>query len=288
MTHQVAGFLLMIDRKSDLALAEFKEAIALDPGLSSTYQLVAFPLISSGRPAEALHYIDIAMRLDPHPPANYMFALGLAQFSLEQFESAAASLESATRLNPDDQNPYLTLAAAYGYLARKHDAQSAITRYNDIVVGLGGVPVTVPTARSLFYSQWRCWQRMENGLRLAGVPDFLDRSDFAAQNRLAADDIRSLFFGHRLHGHNLFNGAERMASLTDDGRITLSGDWGTIDAGGQAQSGTLVFEGAEVCLRLGVVSYCGVMLRNPGGSKATENDFLWANPSGGYTFTIAN
>ena len=119
MTHQVAGFLLTrLTAKADLALAEFKEAIALDPGVSSSYQLAAFPLISSGRPADALHYIDIAMRLHPHPPANFMFALGLAQFSLEQFESAAASLESATRLNPEDQNQYLMLAAAYGYLAR--------------------------------------------------------------------------------------------------------------------------------------------------------------------------
>src|SRR5262249_36786621 len=146
-------YILMDGGKSDLALAEFKEAIALDPGLSSSYQLAAFPLISAGRPGDALRYIDIAMRLDPHPPANFMFALGLAQFSFEKFESAAASLEAATRLNPDDQNPFLALAATYGYLARKQDAESTITQYNDIIVRLGGVPVTVPTARILFYSQ---------------------------------------------------------------------------------------------------------------------------------------
>src|SRR5262249_6720799 len=160
-----------------------------------------------------LHYINIAMRLDPHPPASFMFALGLAQFSLEQFESAAESLESATRLNPDDQNPYFALAAAYGYLARKQDAQSAIARYNDIVVGLGGVPMGGPTGGIWFYAQSADWERCKKGLRLAGVPDFLDRSDFAARNKLAAEEIRSLFFGHRLYGHNIFNGAERMASL---------------------------------------------------------------------------
>jgi TolB-like protein/class 3 adenylate cyclase len=290
MAHQVAGFILMDEGKPDLALAEFKEGIALDPGLSSSYQLAAFPLISAGRPAEALRYIDIAMRLDPHPPANFMLALGLAQFSLEKFQSAAASLEAATRLNPDDQNAFFALAATYGYLARKQDAESTISRCNDILVRLGGVPVTVSVTTErggpIFYPQLADWQRMQKGLRLAGVPEYLDRSDFASRNRLTAENVRSLFYGHRLHGRNLYSGAERKAVLTSDGSITLSGQWGQFDADGAPQVGTVQFSDAEICLRFRVTSYCGVFLRNPGGTKVMENEFLWASPSGGYAFSI--
>ena len=97
----------------------------------------------------------------------------------------------------------------------------------------------------------------------------VDHADtlFASRNRLTAENVRSLFYGHGLHGHKLYSGAERKAVLTSDGSITLSGQWGTIDADGPPQVGTVQFSDAKICLRFGVTSYCGVFLRNPGESR---------------------
>ena len=236
----------------------------------------------------------------------------MRQFSnglLEQFDAAASSLEQATRAGPDDQFPFLALSATYGYLGRKHDALSTIARYNAIAVKLGGIPVSVQTWTLTFRGVYLWRQvdetRLTKGLRLAGVPEFLDRSDFATQNRLSANEVRSLFLGHRLHGHNLWTGEERAASFTTDGVVTLSGDWGTLDlseaADGQTSvlglipstprgalqmTGSVHIEDTQLCLKFGVVSYCGIMLRNPGGTKAMENEFMWASPSGGYPFSV--
>jgi TolB-like protein/Tfp pilus assembly protein PilF len=228
MAHQVAGLILLNDRGPNLALEEFKAAIALDPGDSWSYVRAGFALISAGRPHDSLPYIDTAIRLDPHPPSEFMFTLGLAWFGLEQYGAAAIFLESATKSNPDNQYPFLLLSAAYGYLDRKQDAKSAIAQYNDIVVGLGGVPETVLTAPEFYYTQNADLQRLFKGLRLAGMPEFLDQSEFATQNELTADEVRSLLFGHQLHGRNLFSGEERAASFTAGGAVALSGDWGTL------------------------------------------------------------
>jgi adenylate cyclase len=288
--HQVAAYILLEDARVDDALSEIKEAIALDPGDSSSYALMGFVLTSAGRPSDAIRYIDTAMRLDPHPPAVFMFYRGLAEFDLEQFDAAVSFLEQATRAGPDDQFPFLVLSATYGYLGRKHDALSAIGRYNAIVVKLGGIPVSIQT----WTLTWRgvyLWrkvddERLSKGLRLAGVPEFLDRSEFATHNRLTANEVRSLFFGHRLHGRNFWSGEERAASFATDGALTLSGDWGLLDLSAGPAKGFVQFEGTQLCLRLGVANYCGIMLRNPGGITAMENEFMWATASGGYPFSV--
>src|SRR5215510_12094974 len=56
-------------------------------------------------------FMTEAMRLDPHPPAVFMYYVGLAQFNLEKFEAAATTLKNATALNPNDPYPFLWLAA---------------------------------------------------------------------------------------------------------------------------------------------------------------------------------
>src|SRR5215472_5346945 len=132
-----------------------------------------------------------------------MIVLGLARFGLAEYDAAAISLESATSANPDNQYPFLLLGAAYGYLGREQDARSAVTRYNQIVVRLGGVPETVLTAPQFYYTQNADLQRVFKGLRLAGMPEFLDHSEFARRNSLTAEEVRSLLFGHQLHGRNL-------------------------------------------------------------------------------------
>jgi TolB-like protein/class 3 adenylate cyclase/Tfp pilus assembly protein PilF len=101
-SHQVAGNMLRSAGHSEQALDEFQAAIALDPSDSWNYAFLAETLNLAGRSLEAIPSIEKAMRLDPHYPADFLRILGTAQFQLEQFAEAAASLSRASAMNPDD------------------------------------------------------------------------------------------------------------------------------------------------------------------------------------------
>jgi len=274
LSHQTAGLVWWINGRDDEALAEFKEAIALDSGDALSYAYIGGTLIRSGRAAEAIGHIRTAMRLDPHYPPLFIDYLGRAQFALGQFEEAAASFEEAVKLSPDDEFSSLLLAAAYGQLARKKEAAAAVERHNEINVRVGGIPVAIDNAPGMYFVRTADRRRFLEGLRLAGVPEFLFRGEFAEKNRLTADEVRQLFLGKKLRGRSLRSGAQRTASVTKDGRATVSGDWGSF------ADSNLAFDGDQICFYR---NYCGDVFRIPGGTKAAENEFIWYNGQA-YTF----
>ncbi|HZF32615.1 MAG TPA: guanylyl cyclase, partial [Candidatus Angelobacter sp.] len=265
---------------TSLDIADLERAIALDPSDSWSYAYVAWAQIDVGQPADAAVYIKTAMRIDPHYPPVFLHILGLAQLGQTQFADAAASLELATKLNPEDEYPFLALAATYGHLGRKADALAAIERYNAIRVRRGGIPLTVDTAPSVTFAKYQRNPLLTKGLRLAGLPEKLQGSDFAAENRLGAGDIGALFSGHRLHGRTFETGNEHEAIFAANGVTTLSGDWGEL------ADATVTFAGDEVCFAAaGGARFCATVLRNPGGSRATENEFIWLDRTGSYPFS---
>jgi len=284
LSHQVAAIILWINLKPEKALTELKEAIALDPGDAFSFAHMGAVLTSTERPAEAVSYIRTAMRLDPHYPPMFDYFLGSAQFAMRNFEDAAASFATATRLNPDYEYAYVALAAVDGHLGRKQDAASAVARYNGLRVMRGGVPLTIGTATMGGFTVRDGIQRLWAGLRLAGVPEFLFDGEFAAQNRMTAGEIRTLIFGHRLHGRSLWHGEERFASVTTDGIVTLSGDWGLL-GNGPWIDGRTRFEKAQLCYTFDFMSYCGGVFRNPGATRAKENEFIWYNGEA-FTFSV--
>jgi tetratricopeptide (TPR) repeat protein len=285
LAHQVAGILLEGDWQHAPALSEFKEAIALEPGDSWSHALMAFTLTSVGRPAEAIPYIRTAMRLDPHHPSLFMYVLGLTEFSLEHFEAAAAAAETSAKLNPDDEGAFLLLAATYGHLGRRQDAEAAIARFNDIQIGRGDIPVTISTSRRLNLSKKEDSTRLFQGLRLAGVPESLSSDDFVAKHGMTVDEIRSLFFGHRLHGRSFESGEVRAASITQAGVATLSGDWAAM-GGGRMADCNVRFKGEEVCfVWMGTLRQCGAVFRTRGGLKSRENEFFWHHGDRAFTFS---
>ncbi|MCI0431155.1 MAG: hypothetical protein L0210_11530 [Rhodospirillales bacterium] len=288
LAHQVAGYVLMTDWQHAAALAEFKEAIALEPGEPWGYALMAWTLTSAGRPAEALAHILTAIRLDPHSPPFFRFVLGLAKFSLEQFEEAAAALENSTKLNPDFESAFLLLGATYGYLGRKEDARIAIARYNNIKIGRGGIPLVVSMCPPLDLSKDVAVARLHEGLRLAGVPENLVGDRFGAMNQLPAAEVRSLIIGRRLHGRTFDTGEEHAATITADGIATLSGDWASLGGGTMAGS-AVKLESDELCfVWQGSIKFCGTVFRNPGGSRARENEFIWYQGDRAYTFSAVD
>ena len=145
-SHQAAGVLATGYGLYPKAIAEFSEAIALDPSDSWSYAYMARALTFAGRPAEATQHIRTAMRVDPHYPPIFLSFLGFAQFGLEQFEEAAISLEKVTKLDPNDSDAFLLLGATYGHLGRTQEAVSAIAAYDALGRQRGRPPVTATFA----------------------------------------------------------------------------------------------------------------------------------------------
>jgi adenylate cyclase len=270
LSHQVAGQMLAANTDYQNALPEFKNAIALDPSDAGSYISMADALTLLGRPAEALPLIRAGMRLDPNYPPFFLSSLGMAQFKLQRFKDAAASFERVIGLAPDDEAPLLWLAASYAQLGRTQDAKTAVANYNELAVKRGGVPAAINTSIP----------HIRGGLLLAGVPHVLSESDFAVAHRINANEARRLFLGHRLHGRTLRTGAEHAAMVAPDGSATMMGDWATFP------TGTLRFEGDAVCFVWSDSGKsCGGVSRNPGGTRAKENEFIWFLNQGAMTFS---
>ncbi|MDK1387911.1 adenylate/guanylate cyclase domain-containing protein [Sinorhizobium sp. 8-89] len=280
--HQAASLLSEADWQHPAAVAELKEAIALEPGDSWSYALMAFVLTSSGRPEEAIPHIRTAMRLDPKPPSFFMYVLGLTEFSMENFQAAATAARTSTELNPEDDSSLLLLAAAYGHLGLKRDAAAAIARFNKLSVEHGGIAATISTCPSLDFALPDDRERLHRGLRFAGVPE--NPTGIDSGKELEPAEIRSLLFGQRLRGRVLGSGEAHEMIISPGGRATLSGGWTSLGIGNPSDVEVRI-DGNEVCFSQKETALCGVVLRNPGGLAASENEFVWYYGDRALTFS---
>jgi adenylate cyclase len=279
--HQVAGNISRERGWYDDALKEFNSAIALDPNDSWTYADLAYTLIWANRPAEAIAHIETAMRLDPHYPPVFLFYKGLAQFGQDKFQESANTFEDVIRLNPDSPEVGLYLAAAYGKMGKKEDATTTVAGYSATRVRQGGVPFMMVALQGNASSLWFKVperERLISGLRAAGAPYDYNGEMFRGQ-RLNAREIDELAFGHRLHGRSLDSGQEHGAYIAPDGSSASTyGDW-------SSGAGTAHLEGDHLCFVFSSTSSCATFMRNLGGTREKENEYIWIIDGWGFPFS---
>jgi hypothetical protein len=102
------------------------------------------------------------------------------------------------------------------------------------------------------------------------VPQNFDAPAFV-ELRLSAHEIEQLFFGHRARGHTVLGGESSGAwglSVAMDGTALRFGIWGS-------DAGVANIEGDRLCIVLSTTSRCGSILRNPGGTRVKENEYIW-------------
>jgi len=170
------------------------------------------------------------------------------------------------------------------------EAQAAFARHNKIMVRRGYVPTSVYTASSLFFVIPKDHDRLEEGLRLAGVPEYLLTGEFAAKNHLKADDIRRLLFGRRLGGRDWSVGGGPDWKLgavydaivsKDGGRVTLTGPWGNVTDADTS------FDGDKLCYTASTgAQICCEIFFNPGGTRALMNEMIWLVRGQTFTFSL--
>ena len=168
LAYLVASKMLISSFEHEKAIAKAEQAIAHDPSDANSYIAMAYTLIYTGRPKEALGFIRKAMRLDPHYPAFYIFVLGLAYFGMDRFEEAATSFERALKRNPENYVPLIPLAAAYAHLNREQDATTTIEKLRKVL----------PMVTVSFVNTCPLWKyknpidksRLLDGLKKTGLP----------------------------------------------------------------------------------------------------------------------
>src|SRR5262245_37288034 len=278
LSHQIVGYRLMTVGDPTGAIAEFKEAIAQNPGDAWNYGLMGWALTGNGQPAEAVGHFETALRLNPKDSIFLTFWLGAAQFGQGKFDIAAQTLEAVTRANPEDDYALVLLVATYGYLGRLDDAKSAITRYNEHRAQLGDIALTIETAPYLGLTHYPARQNYLEGLRRAGVPGSYADGQFAG-DRLTADETRTLVFGHKLFGRSFWDGSDDTLSVTMDGDMTTRGVF-------WFRPGKVQLSGNRLCLEIGAsLGECAFILRNPGGSKERYNEYIWASTRWTFAFS---
>jgi len=175
LAHQVASAMNLQAQQHEEALAEAKRAIAADPNDANGYIALAAVLSFTGHPDEALVEVERAMRLNPHYPPSYLYQLALARFGLKRLDEAAASLERAIALNPDDHWSQRLLLATYGQLGRR-DQGGKLLETMKTREARGRIaawdPITIKAIAYWYpYTRREDAERFSEGLRRSGVSE---------------------------------------------------------------------------------------------------------------------
>ena len=175
LAHEVSSAMLVHARQHADAIAEAQRAIAMDPNDADGYVALADALSFAGRPAEALEAVEKAMRLNPHFPSSYAYQRGLALFGLNRLDEAAASLQRAIELNPDDYWSQRLLIAVYGLAGKRADAEriAESIRTNDRRGRFAGHdPLTIRGVTFWYaFAKPEDEKRFAAGLAKAGIPE---------------------------------------------------------------------------------------------------------------------
>jgi tetratricopeptide (TPR) repeat protein len=76
--HLALGFVAFVRRQTNVAAAEFRRAIELNPNFAAAHGYLGWTLAFDGQSDEATKHLEEAMRMSPHDPQNAIFNTGIA------------------------------------------------------------------------------------------------------------------------------------------------------------------------------------------------------------------
>ncbi len=164
--HYVAGVVLGLLGERTRAVAEFDRAVELAPNLAIAVSARGVADIFQGFPEQAIPKIERAIRLDPGGSQSYLHFLGLANFLLGNYETAAALFRERILLVPETDISRSMYAATLGHLGRLDEAR---TEWTELMKVNPRYSLDRHLERLLFTRQ-RDSQAIRDGLAKAGLP----------------------------------------------------------------------------------------------------------------------
>lgn len=165
LTHSILGWTQMWRGRVTEAIGAARRAVAMDPNNADAHLFLSVILTSAGRGEEGLRIIQKGMRLNPHPTAFYLFALGHCYFALEQYEQAIPVFKAGIEMSPGFVPNREFFVVTHGLLGRIDE----VTAERDSLLKLYKSGVS-PIRWKSFWLDKRLDERAERGRRAAGLP----------------------------------------------------------------------------------------------------------------------
>ena len=122
--YSVLSWVQMWRKQTEASVAAGWKAVTMDPNNADAHVFLAFALASGARAEEALHHVDRAMRLNPHPSALYQLILGICHFELEEYDEAIAAFKRGAELRQEFLPSHYLLCLSYTLLDRIAEARA--------------------------------------------------------------------------------------------------------------------------------------------------------------------
>jgi len=128
-SHLEAGRALLAEKKPDEAVAEFGQALRLQPESAETHQALSAALFEKGDWDGAIAKCRQAMQLGLNDAGAHI-NLGLALYVKDDLDGSIAEFREAVRLNPEDPNSHVLLGNA---LIKKPDLDGSIAEFREAI-----------------------------------------------------------------------------------------------------------------------------------------------------------
>jgi adenylate cyclase len=165
--HWCFGLLQLWRRKHELAVAELKRAIELNPNCSLAYGTLGTVLSYSGEPEESIKNNEIAIRLNPRDISLFFrySGLAMAHFVAGRYPEAVLWARKCIHRKQIWRIGHAVLASSLAQLDLLEEAKAAVDNYVEIIPD-----DTISELRTLLpFKRQDDAQRFEEGLHKAGL-----------------------------------------------------------------------------------------------------------------------
>ena len=121
----VLGYLYLMRRQHDEAIAAAEKAISLNPNGADAYSNLGYILYNSERYDESVEFINKAIRLNPLPPSYYFLWLGHSKRGLKRYGEAVEVYRKSAEIEPNNIFSHLQLAITYELMGQEKSARAA-------------------------------------------------------------------------------------------------------------------------------------------------------------------